>query len=85
MPEDRRDEFESKQEGGHKALKVMEQQLSQTPFLVGEQLTTADLSLFGYTHVAHEGGFDLSEYPEIQNWIERIRSLPGFVSMSNKC
>ncbi|WP_422134344.1 glutathione S-transferase family protein [Endozoicomonas sp. ALD040] len=83
MPEDRRDEFESKQEGGHKALKVMEQQLSQTPFLVGEQLTTADLSLFGYTHVAHEGGFDLSEYPEIQNWIERIRSLPGFVAMSS--
>ncbi|WP_422138379.1 glutathione S-transferase family protein [Endozoicomonas sp. ALC020] len=85
MPEDRRDEFESKQEGGHKALKVMEQQLSQTPFLVGEQLTTADLSLFGYTHVAHEGGFDLSEYPEIQNWIERIRSLPGFVAMSSDC
>ncbi|MGI9281806.1 MAG: glutathione S-transferase family protein [Endozoicomonas sp.] len=81
LPEHRRDEYENKQEGGHKALTVMEQQLSQSPFLTGEQLTTADLSLFGYTHVAHEGGFDLSQYPGIQNWIERIRSLPGFVSM----
>ncbi|KEQ17110.1 glutathione S-transferase family protein [Endozoicomonas numazuensis] len=81
MPEHRRNEFESKQEGGHKALKVMEQQLLKSPFLVGDQLTTADLSLFGYTHVAHEGGFDLSLYPGIQNWIEHIHALPGFVSM----
>lgn len=83
MPDNRREEFERKQEGGHKALKVMEQRLSKTAFLVGEQLTTADVSLFGYTHVAHEGGFELSQYPGIQRWISRIRSLPGFVSMDS--
>ena len=76
LPENRKAEFESKQEGGHKALKVMESQLEKTPYLVGENLTIADISLYGYTHVAHEGGFDLSQYSSIQNWLNRIRQHP---------
>ena len=82
LPDARRAEYESKQEGGHKALRVMEQQLAETPFLTGNTLTTADISLFGYTHVAYEGGFDLKLYPSIQNWIERVQSMPGYVGMS---
>ena len=81
LPEERKAEFEAKQAGGHKALKVMEEQLQTTPYLVGEELTIADISLYGYTHVAHEGGFDLSEYPAIQQWIERIQSNPKYISM----
>lgn len=81
IPEERRTEYESKQEGGHKALKVLETQLEKTPFLVGNSLTTADISLFAYTHVAHEGGFDLSMYPKIQDWIRRIQSLERFKPM----
>lgn len=59
----------------------MEEQLQKTPYLVGDELTVADISLYGYTHVAHEGGFDLSEYPAIQQWIERIQSNPKYISM----
>jgi glutathione S-transferase len=81
LPDDRRAEFESKQEGGHKALYVMEQQLQQTPYLTGERLSTADISLYGYTHVAGEGGFDLGRYPAITQWINRIQSQPKYVSM----
>lgn len=81
MPEDRREEYESKQQGGHKALEIMEQQLQQTPYLVGEKLTTADISLFGYTHVADEGGFDLDMYPAIQQWLDRIQSHPRYIGM----
>ena len=81
LPEDRKAEFEAKQAGGHKALKVMEEQLQKTPYLVGEQLTIADISLYGYTHVAHEGGFDLSNYPAIQLWIGRIQSNPKYINM----
>jgi glutathione S-transferase len=44
----------------------MEEQLQSSAFLVGSELTIADISLYGYTHVANEGGFDLSEYPSIQ-------------------
>lgn len=81
LPEERRAEYDAKQAGGNKALKVMEQQLSQTPFLVGDQLTTADISLFAYTHVADEGGFSLTNYPAIQKWLSRMRQQAGFVAM----
>ncbi|MEC8417081.1 MAG: glutathione S-transferase family protein [Pseudomonadota bacterium] len=81
MPEERRAEFESKQAGGYRALAVMEAQLKNTPFLLGDTLSIADISLFAYTHVAHEGGFDLSAYPAIRNWISLIQSQKGFVNM----
>lgn len=81
LPDDRRAEYESKQAGGHKALSVMEAQLSNTEYLVGDRLTTADISLYGYTHVAHEGGFDLSPYPAIQTWLKKIASHPNYTGM----
>ncbi len=81
LPEARRADYESKQAGGHKALRCMEMQLEQSSYLVGNTLTTADISLYGYTHVADEGGFDLSPYPAIRAWLERIASHPRYVPM----
>ncbi len=82
MPEDRKAEYESKQAGGYLALDVMEQQLQKTEFLVGNQCSIADISLYAYTHVADEGGFKLSRYPAILNWLRRIQSLNGYVGMA---
>ncbi len=82
LPEARRAEYESRQPGGHRALAVMEQQLATSPYLVGEALTTADISLYGYTHVAHEGGFDLEGYPAIRAWLARIAAQPRYIPMS---
>lgn len=81
LPEERRAEYESRQPGGHKALALMERQLGGHPYLVGDRLTTADISLYAYTHVAHEGGFDLSGYPAVQAWLRRITERPGYVGM----
>mgnify|MGYP000630986088 CR=1 FL=1 len=82
LPEDRQAEYQAKQTGGHKALKVMEEQLSHTKYLAGETLSIADISLYAYTHVAHEGGFDLSEYPAIQLWIATIKKHINYIDMS---
>lgn len=82
LPEDRKADYKSKQEGGHKALQVMEKQLQLTPYLVGDKLTIADISLYGYTHVAHEGGFDLKEYPAIQQWLTKIEATPNYIAMT---
>lgn len=82
LPEERRAEFEAKKEGGNKALAVMERQLSETEFLVNGALTIADISLYAYTHVAHEGGFDLSAYPAIGAWLSRVASHPRHITMS---
>ncbi|MDJ1174673.1 glutathione binding-like protein [Roseofilum sp. BLCC_M114] len=68
--------------GGHKALCVMEQQLSKSDFLVNGSLTIADISLYAYTHVADEGGFDLSEYPAVRAWMDRISTHPRHLTLS---
>ncbi|WP_237045198.1 glutathione S-transferase family protein [Aquipseudomonas alcaligenes] len=81
MPEARREEYEVCHVRGHKAFRVMEQQLQRTPYLVGEHYTLADIALYAYTHVAHEGGFDLSGYPAINAWLARIASHPRHVTM----
>ncbi|MEM1086847.1 MAG: glutathione S-transferase family protein [Pseudomonadota bacterium] len=59
---------------GRRALGVMEMQLTYTDWLAGDGLTCADIALVSYTRVAHEGGFDLSEFPNIQRWITRVES-----------
>ncbi|HCH02183.1 MAG TPA: glutathione S-transferase [Vibrio sp.] len=82
MPEHRLEEYQSLQSGGHKALQIMEQQLSQSAFLVGNSISIADIALYAYTHVAHEGGFDLTGYPNIESWIDAIASMEGYVGMS---
>jgi glutathione S-transferase len=81
MPESRLAEYESKMKPGYRALDIMEKVLLQTSFLIGENPTIADLSLYAYTHVAHEGGFNLSNYSGINNWLNNIQSLPGYVAM----
>ncbi|MDE3735504.1 MULTISPECIES: glutathione S-transferase family protein [Pseudomonas] len=81
MPEDRLEEYKVCQVRGHKALKVMEKQLQRTPYLVCDHYSIADIALYAYTHVAHEGGFDLSGYPAILAWMERVASHPRHVGM----
>ena len=81
MPEERLEEYKVCHARGHKALKVMEKQLQRTPYLVGEQYSIADIALYAYTHVAHEGGFDLSGYPAILAWLDRVASHPRHVGM----
>ena len=70
-----------RQAGGYRALDAMERHLAGRQFLVGERYSLADISLYAYTHVAGEGGFDLQKYPAIRAWIGRISSQPGHVAI----
>ena len=81
LPKEREAEYHAKQAGGHNALRVMNEHLSQTDYFVGGIYSIADISLFAYTHVADEGGFDLSTYPHIVLWVERIKAMPEFIGM----
>ena len=81
LPEERRAEYESKQKGGKRALSIMQEHLENHEYLVGEGLSIADISLYAYTHVAPEGGFDLSAYPAVQRWLEAVQSHPKHISM----
>ena len=68
-------------ERGHQALVVMERHLSSQPWFTGVDYGVADIALFAYTDVAHHGGFDLSGFPAICDWLARVRATPGFVAM----
>jgi glutathione S-transferase len=68
-----------KQAAGHKALDAMERHLAGRAFFVGARYSIADISLYAYTHVAGEGGFDLGGYPAIQAWLGRVAAQPGHV------
>ncbi|MEM9668987.1 MAG: glutathione S-transferase family protein [Pseudomonadota bacterium] len=62
---------------GLKALGLMEMQLSHTDWLVGDRASIADLCLVAYTRLAHEGGFDLAEFPAVSRWISRTENALG--------
>jgi len=66
---------------GAKALGVMEKRLAEVPFFAGGEMSVADIALYAYTHVAEEGGFDLSAYPAVTAWIGRVENDPGHVPM----
>jgi glutathione S-transferase len=80
-PERSRDELRAKMHGGYAALDAMERHLDGRDFLVADRFTIADIALYAYTHVAHEGGFDLERYPAIRAWLERVASQPGHVDI----
>jgi len=83
LPTERLQEYKDKQSSGHKALSVMEKQLNQSAFICDNNMTIADISLYAYTHVADEGGFDLSGYPAINRWLNDVASQPNHISMQD--
>jgi len=70
-----------RQKAGSRALDAMERHLAAHPFLVGGRYSIADISLYAYTHVADEGGFDLGRYPAIRSWLGRVKGQPGHVTI----
>ncbi len=82
LPKERAAEYHDKQVGGHKALAVMDKHLADHQFFLGTQATIADISLYAYTHVADEGGFELSDYSHIQRWFKDFEDIPGYIKMS---
>ena len=73
----------SKRQAGQAALKVMDEHLARQSYFVGDRVSLADIALYAYTHVAGEGGFDLSAFPSVQAWLHRVASLPAHISMAS--
>jgi glutathione S-transferase len=71
-----------KRKQGVAALEVMERHLGERRFFVGERYTIADIALYAYTHVADEGGFDLTPFGAVRAWLERVAAQPGHVAIT---
>ena len=78
-PEAFADRVEERTNAGHRALAAMERHLDAREFFVADTFSLADIALYAYTHVAHEGGFDLEPYGAVRAWLHRVAAVPGHV------
>jgi glutathione S-transferase len=79
-PEAFADRLEERMAAGYRALDAMDSHLADgKEYFVGDHLTLADIVLYAYTHVAHEGGFDLERDPTVRAWLQRVAAEPGHV------
>ena len=69
------------QQRGAQVLGVMEQHLAGRDWFVGDQYSVADIALYAYTHCAAEGGFELADFPNIRDWLARVRARPAHSPM----
>lgn len=82
LTDEKRVALQEKNRLGYAALDVMERHLAGRTFFVGESYTIADIALYAYTHVAHEGDFDLSRYAVITAWLARVREQPRHIPIT---
>lgn len=80
LPEEKVDKKELRrlQDNGMNALDILENQLRDRSFLTGAY-TIADMSCYPYIKLSPEGGIDLSEFPNVLEWIERIENTENFI------
>ena len=74
-------QMSGKRQAGNGALKLMDEHLTGRDWFVGDTISLADICLFAYTHVACDAEFDLKRYPQVQDWIERVKGHPRYISM----
>jgi glutathione S-transferase len=70
-----------KRKAGNEALQLMNDHLEGRGWFVGDQTSLADICLFAYTHVAGDADFDLRRYPNVVQWIERMKGHPRYMAM----
>jgi len=82
MTPERETALPGKRKWGVAALEVMEKHLQAHRFFVGDAYSIADIALYAYTHVAHEGGFDLAPFPAVRAWLGRVAEQPGHIAIT---
>lgn len=82
LTDEQRAQMPAKKAGGEAALKLMDEHLESRSFFVGDRLSLADIALYAYTHVAEEGGFDLSSLARVNAWLERVANSPLYIPIT---
>ena len=63
-------------------LTQLDQHLSDRIWLEFDHPTIADVAIYPYIALARDGKIDLDAYPQVLNWIERVKQLPGYIPMT---
>ena len=80
-PEAFADRIDERRAAGYGTLDALERHLEDRAWLVRDGMTLADIAVYGYTHVAAEGGFELDRYPAIRRWLDRVAAQPGHITI----
>lgn len=79
-------DYEKALHNSHKILSIIDQHLSSNNWLAANRPTIAECAIFPYIALANEGKIDVSKYKNIVKWLNRVKELPGFISMPGlKC
>lgn len=82
--ETRADELPVLMTKGYRALDIMEGWLQDHLWFAGGTRSIADIALYGYTHVADEGGFNMGAYSNIQSWLMRMKDHSNHILITDK-
>jgi glutathione S-transferase len=74
-------DVEKAREKAKHIIGLMETQLAKRDWLALGRPTIADIACMPYVALSHEGGVSLKPYPRVRAWINRIKALPGFITM----
>ena len=65
-------------DAGHRALGVLDSHLSRRDFITDHGYSVADVAVYGYTHLAAEGGFELDRFAHVGRWMQRVQQSAGY-------
>lgn len=68
-------------DAGHAGLALLERHLAARHWVTDHGYSVADIAVYGYTHLAGEGGFELGRFPAVQRWMDRVRATPGYADV----
>jgi glutathione S-transferase len=69
---------------GYLGLEKLDRWLANHEWLVGERYTVADLAVFGYVSLAHQGKYEMERFPAIDDWLARVKAQPGWIDIFDK-
>ncbi|MFD1746117.1 glutathione S-transferase family protein [Rhizobium helianthi] len=81
----RGDEIAAWQGKAMAGLRIVNDHLQKSRFMLGDTFGITDIAIFGYVHLGHEAGIDMAAFPAVLAWIEQVQSLPGFQPLSMLC
>ena len=74
-------DIDQAQKKAHQVLQVLDKHLGERKWLECDRPTIADVACYPYVGLAPDGKVSLEAYPNVIAWIERIKQLPGYISM----
>jgi glutathione S-transferase len=65
---------------GEEVVGILNDHLLERDVLVADSYSIADIAVYGYTHVAHEAGYELERRPAVHAWLRRVADQVGYIN-----